>query len=490
MAGGTPAPVSTPKLDQPKQTATQGADPGESHGPSSDRKQKPTQGSSPADGSSNDEESVNIPYSGQPHIAKSRSPGGDPGTGIDQGGQPSIVATVAGEAATLLPGIIAIGSTTLARGDPPITISGTVMSLGSTALVVASKALPLPQSQQVMTNIDGNAVTFVPDAVVIAGKTLQAGDPPLTLSGMVLSISSPFLVMGSETIDLRQTQHVTVLNGNTPVTATEGNDPNHRTAIDGTSFHGTPVSLASNGDLYIGDTLLKPGGTAVKINGTPLSLAPDGNLVINYTTSEPGGAGITMHRTPITVAADGALVLDGTTLKPGATGITIDGASPDTHLLVNGLTLKPGGAATTVHGVQLSLAPDGNLLLNGTTLSPGSAAITLDGTPVSLAPSGDILMSGTALGSEDAGVTIDGIPMSVASNGDWVIGTAAGSAAGGLGAVINERFGRGPTKGSLNASNFTASSVLVFEGKAARLGFGSWSAAVVLVGFVVLVGIM
>ena len=583
-AGRTPAPVSTPELNQPKQTATQVVDSGELNGHSSTQRHVPTQGSSPVDGSGNHEESVIIPDSAQPQIVKSKSPGDDPGAGVHHSdplaieaqtetqwpsiplhsinnptlssashrlpvipsGQPSDIATVAGEAATLLPGIVAIGSTTLARGDPPITISGTVISLGLTALVVMSKTLPLPQSQQVMTDIDGNTLTFVPNAVaiagttltpggspatisgtiisvgssallvaptplplpysqqtvpnlasnpatllsnavIIAGKTLQAGDT-LTLSGMEMSISSSFVVMGFRTINFRQSQHVTALNGNALITGTERTDQNGGTALDGTSFHGTPVSLASNGDLFIGDTSLKPGGTAVKIKGTPVSLAPDGNLVVSHMTLKPGGAGIMMHGTPISVAADGDLVVDGTTLEPGAAGMTMDGASAvlmaDRHLVVDGATLKPGDAGMTVHGLQVSLAPDGDLVLNGTTLKPGGADMTLGGMPVSLAPQGDIIVSDTTLGPEDTGITVNGIPMSIAPDGDLIIGTSTEPTTG-LGPLIVGAFGSGPT-GSSIASN---SSVLAFEGAAGKSLLISRRGVVVLVCVMMVVGI-
>lgn len=220
-ADATPAPVSTPELAHPRQTAMpQPVDPGTLHGHSSLRKPIPTQGGSPEHGSSNFEETAAVPNiahseigpgdavhdggtfevqapttMGQPKIPiqSFNNPFGlSPSNtaSVDPSSRPSIVTPIGGNAATLRSHIIDIGSKTVARDDPSITISGTVISLDSTALVFAPTPLPLPSSQQVVPDIAGTQATLFSNAVAIAGTTLHPDDPPFTLSDMVMSISS------------------------------------------------------------------------------------------------------------------------------------------------------------------------------------------------------------------------------------------------------------------------------------------------------------
>ena len=665
IANPTAAPESTPELSQPKQTATRVVDPGIIDGHSSLPTPTASQVSSSDHGSGSDDDPADVPSDAE--VAGPTSRGGDPQNGIDHGGpwhtvpvdasnqSPAIVTSIAGHAATLLPHIVVIGSTTLTHGAPPITISGTGVSFGSTELIVGSKTLQFPQSQQVVTRVAGYEVTFVPNAVAIGGTTLtpggapatflgatislrfsamviapnslplthtgqvithiagspatllvanvikiagtslRPGDPPLTISGMVLSISSTFLMMGAQTIPFLQSPYAVTPTGRIPVTAIAGVGQSG----GGNFVDGTLISLLPNGDLIIGATTLSPGGAAANLDGTPISRAPDGRLVLDGTTFRPGGAGMTLEGTSISVAVDGSLVVDGTTLKPGGAAMTLGGTpisfATDGNVIFGGETLRPGGAGVTIHGtlvlvavdgrlvfdgstlepkttstgahlgattifqasgadlvldgttlrpggagvimggVPLSMAPDGELVIDGTTLRPTDAGITIDGTAISVAADGhlmidgatfqpespsmstvlasneDLVVDGSTLRPGGAGVTISGTPVSIAPDGELVVngttlkpgdnfsigGTSVSVAAdgdivvvtsihltGGLGSLIMGGFGAGPTSSSA-ARNSSSVSVVGFEGVAIKPGFTWNHKAVVLTGILV-----
>ncbi|KAG7009612.1 hypothetical protein G7Y79_00002g007270 [Physcia stellaris] len=588
IANPTAAPESTPELSQPKQTATRVTNPGDSNSHSSLPKPIATQGSSSNDGSGSNADPVDVPNDAEG--TRPTLDGGDPGNGIDHGGpshtvpvdasnrSPTFITSLAGHAATLLPPIVAIGSTTLTHGALPITISGTAISFGSAALVVGSKTLPLPQSQQVVTSVAGHGVTFVPNAVAIGGTTLtpggapvtlsgitislessaivvapmslplthvgqvisnfagspatilpanavaiagtslRPGDPPLTISGMVLSISSTFLMMGAQAIPFAQLPSVTTPAGRATITAIAGDGQSDGITVPSNFVGGTLISLLPNGDLVIGATTLSRGGPAATLDGTQISIAPDGNLVIDSTTIRPGEAGMTLEGSPISVATDGSLIIDDTTLIPGGAAVNF-GETPisfaaDGIVVISGKTLRPGDAAVTIHGTQFSVAADGglvfdgttlepktansatylgigamtafraageDLVLDGTTLSPGGAGLNMGGLSVSVAPDGELVIDGTTLRPGGTALTIAGVPISMAPDGELVVdGTTLRPADAGITIGANAIFiaanghlvidGTTLQPPSPGASTLTSNEDLLFDGSTLRPG--------------------
>ena len=88
--------------------------------------------------------------------------------------------TFAGQAFTQLGSdAVAFHGTTLVANGPAATISGTVISLASSNLVVGSQNFALPTP----------APNTLPSAVVIDGITLTAGGPVVTVSGNTLSLA-------------------------------------------------------------------------------------------------------------------------------------------------------------------------------------------------------------------------------------------------------------------------------------------------------------
>lgn len=132
---------------------------------------------------------------------------GASGSNGDSGSQ---TYTVAGIAITGSPNTITVGGMTLMPGSPPITIAGHSLSLatggalvidGSTTMLPTRTLIPPSNSMtagstigfsgnnpsQVYT-VNGMLITGSPSALVVDGKTLTPGSPPLTVSGHIISL--------------------------------------------------------------------------------------------------------------------------------------------------------------------------------------------------------------------------------------------------------------------------------------------------------------
>ena len=105
-------------------------------------------------------------------------------------------------------GGISIDGTTLTPNAPPITVSGTSISLGSSALVIGSSTIPLDSEipEHLVTTVAGQAITADPTAVEVGSLTLTPGGPGTSLSGTLVSLDSDGeLIVGTRTIPLETT---------------------------------------------------------------------------------------------------------------------------------------------------------------------------------------------------------------------------------------------------------------------------------------------
>ena len=115
------------------------------------------------------------------------------------------VTTINSVAVQLLPTGISVAGTTLTPGAPPVTASGSIVSLGSTVLAAGTSSVPvsfrIPQS--LITTIGGQVVTAAPSAVRIGSVTLSSGAPGTTVGGTLVSLGwGGSLVVGSQTVKL------------------------------------------------------------------------------------------------------------------------------------------------------------------------------------------------------------------------------------------------------------------------------------------------
>ena len=357
---------------------------------------------------------------------------------------------------------ISIAGTTLTPGAPPITVSGTPIHLGTSALVVGTSTLPLIPGTptQIVTTIAGQAITAAPSAVAIAGNTLTPGAPGETIDGTLLSLNSAGqFVVGSKTIPF---------GSKVPETMT-------------TNIAGQVITAAPNAVAVAGTTLAL-GAPGITLDGTLLSLATAGELIVGSKTVPLGSAFpssiVTTIGGQVITATPDKIAIGSTALTPGAPGVTVGGTliSLNTagQLLVGSKTIAlPNGSTRfgaptevadliigTIDGQVITAGPTA-LVMAGTTLTPGAPGFTIDGTLVSLDTAAQLVIGSKTIPLQN-------------ENGSSSEQTA------GLGGLIMGGFGNGGPFGTSSASpaqgnvstgggSGTNTSVQAFQGNVASL---------------------
>ena len=354
--------------------------------------------------------------------------------GADQVPQ-KILTTIAGHAITAAPNAVAIAGATINPGDPAATIGGTRVALNTAgSLIIDSKTIPLASSlpEPLTTIIAGQAITAHPAAIAIAGTTIKPGDPATTVDGTgILLNTAGSLIVDSKTISLPE-----------PLTTTIANQP----------ITANPTALT------IGATDIHPGDPAATIGGTRVSLNTASALILGTKTiplaSTPPTLTTTIANQPLT-ANPTALTIAGTTLHPGDPAISIAGtpislnaagnlviASKTTPLSTESAT----SLVTTIAGQVITAAASG-LVIAGTTLKLGDAGYPVNGTMISLDTAGHLVVGSKTqtfgVESVGSGGPIDGgpsgptgpvvgttTPSSLVVQGDNSNGTASAAATG------------------------------------------------------------
>ena len=164
-------------------------------------------------------------------------------------------------------GGISIDGTTLTPGASPITISGTPISWGPSSLIIGSSsyAITLPRQSWIpgqVTTINGQTIQPLPNGgISVDGTTLTPGAPPITVSGVPISLGSSALIIGSSTMSL------------------DSEVPGHLvTTILGQAVTAAPTAVE------VGSLTLIPGGPGTSLSGTLVSLDLDGELMVGTKT--------------------------------------------------------------------------------------------------------------------------------------------------------------------------------------------------------------
>ena len=390
-------------------------------------------------------------------------------------GDPNLITTtIAGHIITAAPGAIAVSGTTLTPEAPPITLSGTPIQLGSSALIIGTSTVPLaPDSPtQMITTIAGHAITAASNSVAIAGNTLNPGAPGTTIDGTVLSLDTlGHFIVGSKTIPLGSTTFPETITSN---------------------IAGQVITAAPNG-VAVAGTTLRPGAPGMTLGGTLVSLDTASQLIVGSKTipleSASSNSIITTIGGQVITAAPDQIAIAGTALRPGAAGVMVGGTLVS---LNTGGQLVVGSKTITLPSGSTGL---GGLIMGGNGGIPSEVAdpitTTIDGQVITAGPTA-LVMAGTTLAPGAPGFTIDGTVVSLNTAAQLVVGSktipleeSAGSSGGiaGLGGLIVGAFGSGGTfepvttnsatlmqgNSSTGAGNGTSASVQAFEGDAARL---------------------
>ncbi|QIW96649.1 hypothetical protein AMS68_002167 [Peltaster fructicola] len=263
----------------------------------------------------------------------------------------SVIATVGGQTieAASSGGKVVIGTQTLSQGQVT-TIAGTIVSAGSTNLVIGSSTIPLPQSTpSVITTVGTQTIALASSGagVVIGTQTLSQGQST-TISGVVVSVGSSSIVVGSSTIAL---PWVSAL----------------------------PITLASSVSV-VGDEL-DVGSIRISLASTDLAAATSaGTHTIDVIQAEKPS--ITVGSAIITEDASSRFIIGSTTLIPQGSAVTIDGTTYSvgpsaSYFVVDGKTSTIAPALRTTVIVYSIPARSSRLILSATrTLSTTSTPST------------------------------------------------------------------------------------------------------------------
>ncbi|CAG8953339.1 hypothetical protein HYFRA_00003550 [Hymenoscyphus fraxineus] len=194
---------------------------------------------------------------------------------------------------------------------------------------------------------------------IIAGATIKAGSPAITVGGAIISADSS----GIKTVGVANPEAAIIASivGAQPL-------PN----VPGPAITPAPQAIPG-GSLAIGGQILTPGGR-ILINGVSYSLNPQGTALVVGGASEN-----TIPVSQIVASSNrNAIVIAGQTLIPGysiiANGQTIS-LDSSKALIIAGQTLKPG-SVLTINSQTLSLNPAGNSIIMGESTLPISSFVT------------------------------------------------------------------------------------------------------------------
>ena len=237
---------------------------------------------------------------------------------------------IGGETITADPNGFSIHGSRILPGSPPVLLSDTPISLGTSGnLVIGSSTIDLSRSTSTLNafNVGGETFTANPTGFTVAGSQVLPGGSAVIVSGTTLSLSpSGVLDIGGASIDLAtQVPSADVIN------------------VGGHMFTANPSGFQIDGSSVL------PGGIPLTIFGTQVSLDRFGELYVGTSS---------IDLVPFQIATPGVFTLDGLTFTAAASAVAVDG-----------MTLTPGGAAVTLGGDRISLGLNGSLAVGSSTIA-------------------------------------------------------------------------------------------------------------------------
>ena len=311
-----------------------------------------------------------------------------------------------------------VAGQTLQAGGPPVTIQGTPVSLGTDNIAIGSSTALLPASISTDTPaalgvVGGQVINGNSQSAIVAGQTISAGGPPVMIQGTPVSLGASNIVIGTNTAALPSANVPGGDSTNAPLGIVAGQ------VISGDKSHA----------VVDGQTILP--GSAATISGTPVSLG-NGNLIVGtdsipLPTAVPGG---------LQAVGPSAFAISGSTVSNGGSPITVSGTR---------ISLGPSGlvvGSSTIpltNQAQMSQATGPPVYyIDGTGVTQGSPAVTVSGTRISLGssnvvigsstialPSSSVLsVGGQAFTPQAGGFSIDGTTITPGGPGVTISGTA------------------------------------------------------------------
>ena len=251
---------------------------------------------------------------------------------------PGPVTTVNDQIVQPLSNGISIAGTTLTAGAPAITVSGTHISLGPSNIIIGTSSFPVAANRQIwnpgqVITMGGQITQPLSNGISIADTTLTPGASAITISGTPISFGSTALVVGSSSIPLQTEVPQQLI-----------------TTVAGQAITADPNAVEVQG------STLGPGGSGMTLGRTLVSLDAAGELIVGTRTIPLESASGGLNRDElITTFAGQAL-----TANPNAVEFA-------------GSTLKRGGPGVTMSGSLISLDSSGELVIGSKTIDLGSS---------------------------------------------------------------------------------------------------------------------
>ena len=246
---------------------------------------------------------------------------------------------------TALPeGGLSIAGTTIKADDPAITIHGIPVSISGSNIIAGQATLPLPNfgPNPVFTAAGQTFTRIGNSAVAIDGKTLSTPGDRITIAGTPIALEKAGLAIGSQTIILP--------------TSTSDSFPNTNEVL---IIAGKMLTLLGGGSMIADGVTLSVSGPDLTVSGTAISLATFGLVVGGQTYSFPTLAPNILSN---------AVVINGATLSFGGPAITVSGtaftlATGSAGFAVSQLGAKFSGlVASATAGESFSLNAAGTLV--------------------------------------------------------------------------------------------------------------------------------
>lgn len=298
----------------------------------------------------------------------------------------SSVITVGNQPFTVVPvaGGFGINGQTVSSGQS-INEGGTTIAYGPSGLAIGSTIVSLASLPAGTLNAAGQAITSAPQGYAIDGTTVLPNQA-ITVSGTVISLNPSQIIIGSSTISLpasKEASSVLTVNGQTLTALPNGNGyvDNGQTINPGSPaimISGIPTSIAAGASaVIVGSSTIpiatgSPNGllTAAGETFTPLA---SGTIAIDGSTISVGGPPITDQGSVISLAPSGLVI--------GSSTFAFPTPAPDAHndkngFVIDGQTLTFNGAAITISGTSISL---GETALTIGTSTISLASVTADG---------------------------------------------------------------------------------------------------------------
>ena len=304
---------------------------------------------------------------------------------------------IGGQAVTPNPAGFFIAGSSVLSGSSAVNVAGISVSLDSSGnlflngVPTSLAQMPTDASPEILT-VGGKTFTAKPAGFAIGSSSLLPGGSAITISGMLISLaSSGVLIVGTSTISMATAtpgSNIISAGGQTLRASPTGFQIDGSSVIPGGSpvtVSGTPISFGPSGVLFVGSSRITlspqitPSSNIFSIGSQTFTANPTG-FVVGGSTLSPGGNGVIVSGTSVSLGPSGILIMGSSTInllsptQASASGISgsgmggLDIIAQGSTIVVDGTTLTPGGADATIDGQLVSDAGGGSVVIGTRTV--------------------------------------------------------------------------------------------------------------------------